>query len=80
MENSQQALLKRITLIPGVLNGKPTIRGLRFAVSDILELLASGMAQTDILEQHPILESEDILAALYYASLKMKNTVVIHAA
>jgi len=45
-----------------------------------LELLSSGMTDVDILEQHPILEKEDIQAALLYASLKMKNTVVIHAA
>lgn len=80
MDATQQALLERITLIPGLLNGKPTIRGLRFAVSDILEMLSSGMSQGDILDQHPILQPDDIHAALYYASLKMKNTVVIHAA
>lgn len=62
------------------MGGKPTIRGLRFTVGDILELLANGLSEKDILEQHPILEREDILAALYYASLKVKNTVVIHAA
>jgi len=80
MNAHQQSLLERITLIPGLLNGKPTIRGLRFPVSDILELLSSGMNETEILEQHPILEAEDISAALLYASLKMRNTTVIHAA
>jgi len=62
------------------MGGKPTIRGLRFTVGDLLELLADGLSEKEILEQHPILEKEDISAALYYASLKMKNTVVIHAA
>ncbi len=62
------------------MGGKPTIRGLRFPVADVLELLASGLSGEEILEQHPILELEDIQAALLYASLKMKNTVVIHAA
>jgi len=62
------------------MGGKPTIRGLRFPVADLLELLASGLSGQEILEQHPILELEDILAALLYASLKMKNTVTIHAA
>ena len=80
MDATQQALLERITLIPGLLNGKPTIRGLRFPVSDILELLSLGMSANDIIEEHPILEINDIHAALLYASLKMKNTTVIHAA
>lgn len=62
------------------MGGRPTIRGLRFTVGDLLELLADGLSEKEILEQHPILEKEDISAALYYASLKMKNTVVIHAA
>jgi uncharacterized protein (DUF433 family) len=74
------SLLDRITIQPGLMGGKPTIRGLRFPVSDILELLSSGVTETEILEQHPILEKADIAAALLYASMKIKNTVVIHAA
>lgn len=77
---ANESLLNRITIIPGLMAGKPTIRGMRFTVSDVLELLASGMKTEDILEQHPILEKEDIQAALLYASLKLKNTVIIHAA
>ncbi|HEY8971495.1 MAG TPA: DUF433 domain-containing protein [Puia sp.] len=80
MTPQQQILLERITIVPGLMGGKPTIRGMRFPVGDILELLSSGLTDKDILEQHPILEREDIQAALLYASLKMKNTVVIHAA
>ncbi|MBS1587608.1 MAG: DUF433 domain-containing protein [Bacteroidetes bacterium] len=77
---ANESLLNRITIVPGLMAGKPTIRGMRFTVSDVLELLASGMKTEDILEQHPILEKEDIQAALLYASLKLKNTVIIHAA
>ena len=73
-------MLERVTIVPGLMGGKPTIRGMRFPVGDILELLSSGLSDKEILEQHPILEREDIQAALLYASLKMKNTVVIHAA
>jgi len=80
MNASQQELLQRITNVPDMLGGRPTIRGQRFLVSDILELLSTGMSDANILEQHPILEKEDIQAALLYASLKMRNTVVIHAA
>lgn len=76
---SQSKLLDRITIVPGLLGSKPTVRGLRFPVGDILEMLASGMTTDQILEQHPILEKDDISAVLLYASLKMKNTIIIHA-
>ena len=79
MDASQKSLLGRITVVPGLMSGRPTIRGLRFPVGDLLELLASGMTEKEILEQHSILEKDDIAASLLYASLKMKNTVVIHA-
>jgi uncharacterized protein (DUF433 family) len=80
MDTIQQQLLNRITIIPGIMSGKATIRGMRFPVGDILEMLASGMTEKEILEQHPILFKEDIQASLLYASLKMKNTAIIHAA
>lgn len=80
MDIQQQLLLNRVTLKPGLVGGKPTIRGLRFPVSDILEMLTSGMTERQILGQHPMLEKDDIYAALLYASLKIKNTVVINAA
>jgi uncharacterized protein (DUF433 family) len=80
MTAEQQTLLQRITIVPGLMGGKPTIRGLRFPAADVLELLASGLSEKEILEQHPVLEPEDIHAALLYAALKMKNTVTIHAA
>lgn len=66
-------LLKRITVIPGLMGGKPVVRGLRFPVSDILEMLASGMSVSDILDQHPILEPEDIRAALVFATIKVNS-------
>jgi len=72
-------LLKRITHIPGLLGGKPTIRAMRFSVKDVLELLASGMNNQEILEQHPALEEDDIRASLLYAALKLNNTIIINA-
>lgn len=78
--NNREELLQRITVTPGVMSGKPVIRGMRFPVSNILELLASGLSAGEIINQHPLLEENDIKAALLYASLKMNNTVVIHAA
>jgi uncharacterized protein (DUF433 family) len=81
MNNEQQTeLLKRITVVEGLMSGRPTIRALRFPVGDILELLASGMAEDEILAEHPILEKDDIAAALLYASLKVNNTRIVYAA
>ena len=76
----EQELLKRITIVPGLMGGRPTIRGIRFPDGDIYEMLASGMTTEDILEQHPILEREDIQAALLYAAYRIKNTLIINAA
>ena len=75
----ETALLNRITIVPGLMSGKPTIRGLRFPVVDIYEMLASGMTTEDILMQHPVLEKEDVQAALLYAALRTKNTLIINA-
>jgi uncharacterized protein (DUF433 family) len=80
MNTQQQELLSRITIIPGLMSGKPTIRGLRFPVADIIELLSAGMTVEEILDDHPILEKQDVMAALLYASVKLKNTAIIHAA
>jgi len=62
-----QNLLSRITFDKNVLAGKPVIRGLRISVAMILELLAKGSNNQEILEDYPQLESEDIQAALFYA-------------
>ncbi|MFN2438664.1 MAG: DUF433 domain-containing protein [Chitinophagaceae bacterium] len=72
MEN----LLDRITTNPGIFNGKPIIRGMRFKVSDVLDYLSSGMAIDEILEDFPYLEREDINAALLYASKKLDHPVI----
>ncbi len=80
MKKLDTSILERITLKPGLMGGRPTIRGLRFTVGDVLELLASGLSPEEILDEHPILEYEDIRAALLYASMKFKNTTTIHAA
>ncbi len=61
----------------GLMGGRPTIRGLRFPVSDVLELLASGMSDEQILDEHPILEKEDIKAALLYSAQKVDEDLII---
>lgn len=60
-------LLKRITFNKDVLCGKPLIRGLRISVEMILELLAKGATEQEILEDYPELEPDDLRAALLYA-------------
>ena len=60
--------LDRITLEPGKRGGKPCIRGLRITVYDILEYLAAGMTEGEILADFPDLERADIRAALAFAA------------
>ena len=60
-------LLKRITFNKDILCGKPLIRDLRISVEMILELLAKGAKEEEILEDYPELESADLRAALLYA-------------
>ena len=73
-------LLQRITTKPGLCGGRPTIRGMRIRVSDVLDLLSNGLTFKEILEEElPDLEEDDIKACLKYASLKIDYSV-IHAA
>ena len=65
MENQ---LLQRITLDLNICHGKPCIRGLRYPVELILELLSSGMNAKEIIDDYDDLEHEDILAALLFAA------------
>lgn len=58
----------RITLDPAICHGKPCIRGLRYPVESLLELLAGGMSVEQILADYEDLEREDVLAALSYAA------------
>jgi uncharacterized protein (DUF433 family) len=66
-------LLNRITIDKNICNGKPSIRGMRFTVSQMMELVASGMSYDDILEDYPYIEAEDISACLHYASCILNN-------
>lgn len=59
--------LDRITIRPDICHGKPCIRGMRWPVEVILDMLGSGMTHEDILSDQPELEKEDILAAINYA-------------
>jgi uncharacterized protein (DUF433 family) len=77
---NKENLLDRITIIPGLMGGKPTIRAMRFPLADILEMLSSGMTLENILDEHPVLEKDDINAAQMYAALSINKSVIIHAA
>lgn len=61
-------LLSRITISSNICHGKPTIRGLRYPVENMLELMASGMTIEELLEDYPDLEKDDFLACLAYAA------------
>jgi uncharacterized protein (DUF433 family) len=62
------SLLERITIDPAICHGKPCIRGLRYPVELILELLSAAMTPEEILSDYPDLQREDILAALAFAA------------
>lgn len=61
-------LQDRITIDPAICHGKPCIRGLRYPVETILELLSSGMSMDEVLRDYEDLEREDILATLAFAA------------
>ncbi len=62
------SLLSRITIDPAICHGKPCVRGLRYPVETLLELLSSGMTIDEILADYEDLERDDLLAALAFAA------------
>ena len=65
---SRQDLLDRITIDPAICHGTPCVRGLRYPVEFLLELLSGGMTEDEILSDYPDLEREDLRAVYLYAS------------
>jgi uncharacterized protein (DUF433 family) len=65
-----------ITIEPGKRGGKPCIRGMRITVYDVLEYLASGMSQAEVLTEFPYLTEEDVRACLAYAADREKHLLV----
>ncbi|MCE7066796.1 DUF433 domain-containing protein [Dyadobacter sp. CY326] len=72
--------LERITIDTSICHGKPCIRGMRWPVEVIIDMLTSGMTFDEILEDHPELEREDILACLSYAKLLVAGRLIKEAA
>ncbi|WP_010424097.1 DUF433 domain-containing protein [Anaerophaga thermohalophila] len=68
--------LDRITINPEICHGKPCIRNMRWPVEVIIDMLGSEMSIDEIIEDHPELEKEDILASLNFAKLYMSGISV----
>ena len=69
-------LLARITIDPEQCGGRPCIRGMRFRVIDVLQLLAAGEAREEILAEYPYIEPDDIAASLIYAARQLDHPVL----
>ena len=67
----------RITFNPNQCGGRPCIRGMRIRVKGVLDLLAAGVPQAEILEDYPYLESEDISACLEYAAAEADHSALV---
>jgi len=74
---NKNSLLNRISVNPNICHGKPCIAGTRIMVSVILDNLAGGVSEADILIEYPSLQPEDIKAALAYAALLAREEEII---
>jgi uncharacterized protein (DUF433 family) len=68
--------LDRITFNPEQCGGRPCIRGMRIRVKDVLEMLADGVTEPEILADFPYLEAEDIRACLEFAATEMDHAIL----
>jgi uncharacterized protein (DUF433 family) len=78
-EDMEHSVLSRISVNPDICGGRPYIRGTRMRVSDLIEMLASGASQADILADYDYLTHEDISAALAYAAQATNHRVITTA-
>ena len=69
-------LAERITVNPAQCGGRPCIRGMRIRVIDVLDLLAAGLTQQQVLKELPDLEAEDISACLRFASSRLNHPIL----
>lgn len=69
-------LFNRITVDPEQCGGRPCIRGMRIRVTDVIDLLASGLTVEEVLEEMPVLEREDIEACLRLASHRLDHPIL----
>jgi uncharacterized protein (DUF433 family) len=73
---AMNTLLERVTIDPNVCGGRPCIKGTRIWVSLILDLLADGMAESELLSEYPQLSHEDVLAAIAYGAEVTRERIV----
>ena len=71
--------MDRITFNPNQCGGRPCIRGMRNRVKDVLDLLAAGVSEAELLSDFPHLEREDILACLAFAAAEVDHPVLVAA-
>jgi uncharacterized protein (DUF433 family) len=76
---NQSHFLDRITYNPNQCGGRPCIRGMRIRVNDVLDMLAGGATEQEILQDYPYLEPEDIRACLEYAAAQINHAIVVNA-
>ncbi len=72
-------LFDRITVNPNQCGGRPCIRGMRIRVKDVLDMLAGGASQEEILADFPDLEAEDIRASIAYAARYLDHAILVAA-
>ena len=80
MNQNHEKLLKRITIDPKIMAGKPTIKGTRLTVQFILELLGEGSTTKEIIKEYQGLKKEDIMACLIYASKNIDHSTILQQA
>ena len=69
--------MERITFNPNQCGGRPCIRGMRIRVKDVLDLVAAGIPESEILADYPDLEADDIQASLEYAAAQLDHPVLV---
>jgi len=69
--------MERITFNPNQCGGRPCIRGMRIRVKDVLDLVAAGIPESEILVDYPDLEADDIKASLEYAAAQLDHPVLV---
>ena len=77
LEHVMANLMDRITINPDQCGGRPCIRGMRIRVKDVLDMLAGGASEEEILADFPYLELDDIRASLEYAAAQIDHAVVM---
>ncbi|MCI1749353.1 MAG: DUF433 domain-containing protein [Acidipropionibacterium sp.] len=70
------SLLERITVDPAVVHGRPVVRGTRMRVADVLQLLAHGATESEVLEDYPYLTADDVKACLEYAAVQADHAIL----